>query len=331
VAAFGSREKEIVSFDEPLVLEGAVELWLQQLLDCSIDTLRKRLSEAVVSAYDTAQRPRWLLDNIGQVGLTAINIQWNKEVHTAFNQLEEGIENAMKDYNAKQNHQLEGLIELIRDGGLDPLNRRKITVVCQQDAHNRDVVFRLNANHEETHECFEWQSQLRFSWKTSEKDCFINIIDAEFPYEYLGNPTRLVVTPLIDRCYITLTQSLRRIMGGAPAGPAGTGKTETVKDLARAMGQVCFVFNCSEQMDHKSLAATFKGLSQSGAWGCFDEFNRIETKILSVISGHIGNIQTAFKSSARQFVFEGKKFLLNPEFGFFYHYESKLCRWFRTP
>lgn len=38
------------------------------------------------------------------------------------------------------------------------------------------------------------------------------------------------------------------------------------------MVQVCFVFNCSEQMDHKPIASTFKLLSQSGALVCFDEF-----------------------------------------------------------
>ncbi|KAK8861127.1 hypothetical protein M9Y10_012822 [Tritrichomonas musculus] len=305
--AMMSRENEVVEFEEPLELSGPVEIWLQKLLDTAKVTLRGKLSEAAAAAYDTSQRPKWLVSQVAQVGLTAVCIQWNKEVNTAFKQLEEGIENAMKDYNQKQNKQLEDLIELIRSGELNSLNRKKITVICQTDAHNRDVVWRLNHNHEETHECFEWQSQLRFSWRNSEHDCFINIIDAEFiyQYEYLGSPSRLVVTPLTDRCYITLTQSLRRIMGGAPAGPAGTGKTETTKDLARSMGQVCFVFNCSEQMDHKSLAATFKGLSQAGAWGCFDEFNRIAARVLSVVSNQVKSILDALRLNLTEFKFCG--------------------------
>ena len=105
--------------------------------------------------------------------------------------------------------------------------------ICTIDVHSRDVVSKMITQKIESQLSFCWQSQLRHRWDAGDEDCYANICDAQFRYwhEYLGNTPRLVITPLTDRCYITLTQSLHLVMGGAPAGPAGTGKTETTKDL----------------------------------------------------------------------------------------------------
>jgi dynein heavy chain len=303
-----SLQDEYVEFFEPCDCRGAVENWLNRLISSMRDTLRHKLGESVAS-YEEKPREQWIFDFPAQIVLAGSQIWWTTEVNAAFSRLEEGYENSLKDYYKKQVNQLTALIGLIQ-GELTKGDRQMIMSLCTLDVHARDMVAKLILEKAENSQCFTWQSQLRLRWDdATENDCFINICDAVFRYnyEYLGNTPRLVITALTDRCYITLTQSLHLIMGGAPAGPAGTGKTETVKDLGKALAIMVYVFNCSEQMDYKSIGNIFKGLAQSGTWGCFDEFNRIAVEVLSVVATQVKSIQDALRAKKKRFIFQGEE------------------------
>uniref|UniRef100_A0AAX7TU92 Dynein axonemal heavy chain 17 n=1 Tax=Astatotilapia calliptera TaxID=8154 RepID=A0AAX7TU92_ASTCA len=312
-----SKEEEYVPFNQSCDCSGQVEMWLNRVLDTMRSTVRHEMTEAVI-AYEEKPREQWLFDYSAQVALTCTQIWWTSDVTMAFARLEEGYDNAMKEYYKKQVSQLNTLISMLI-GQLTPGDRQKVMTICTIDVHARDVVAKMITQKVENSQAFVWLSQLRHRWDEKEKHCLTNICDAQFlySYEYLGNTPRLVITPLTDRCYITLTQSLHLTMSGAPAGPAGTGKTETTKDLGRALGIMVYVFNCSEQMDYKSCGNIYKGLAQTGAWGCFDEFNRISVEVLSVVAVQVKSIQDAIRDKKQRFNFMGEEVNLCPSVGIF--------------
>lgn len=259
-----------------------------------------------------------MFDYQGMVVLATNQIWWTWEIENVFRKIASGNKNAMKDYSQMLQQQLDDIVLCVRSP-LKKNDRNKLTTVLIVDVHARDIVsdFVRDSIMDATE--FQWESQLRFYWSKSTDNLIIKQCTGQFNYgyEYMGLNGRLVITPLTDRIYLTLTQALSMFLGGAPAGPAGTGKTETTKDLAKALGLLCIVTNCGEGMDYKAVGKILSGLCQCGAWGCFDEFNRIDASVLSVISTQLKVIQTALINHVKDFLFEGISIKLDSRVGIF--------------
>lgn len=309
VVAMKSGEGERVAFNEAVdtsASEGHIEKWLIQV-EAQMQSSLKSVVRHAIEDYRTKDRTQWLLDWPGQVVLSVAQLYWTKESSEALdNHGVPGLHSYEEHYTA----QLSAIVQLIR-GTLSHLDRKTIEALVVLDVHARDVLREMISEGVTSSFDFSWQSQLRYYWEGDELVARMVNAAKVYGYEYIGNSSRLVITPLTDRCYRTLMSAIQLNLGGAPEGPAGTGKTETTKDLAKAVAQQCIVFNCSDQLDFQAMGKFFKGLAGSGAWACFDEFNRIHLEVLSVVAQQILDIQRAVAARAQSFTFEGTNMRLN--------------------
>ncbi|XP_076846923.1 dynein axonemal heavy chain 1 isoform X2 [Brachyhypopomus gauderio] len=300
-----SGEGEEVELFLPVWPSGNVEDWLCDVERSMKLSLRDNI-ERSIRVYAEEPRTKWVLSWPGQVVIAGCQTFWTTEVSEA---LERGdlVERVYPQFQT----QLRDLVQLVR-GRLSKMQRAVLSALIVIEVHAKDVAAKLVEEAVASTNDFEWISQLRYYW--ARDDLYIRAVNAEFlyGYEYLGNSGRLVITPLTDRCYLTLTGALHLKFGGAPAGPAGTGKTETTKDLGKALAIQTVVFNCSDQLDFIAMGKFLKGLASSGAWACFDEFNRIDVEVLSVVAQQITTIQKAQQERAERFVFEGAEIPLVP-------------------
>ncbi len=316
IGAMFSAEKEKVQFFKIVDPNRKnVEDWMTELESMMKQSIRASLDRSI-KEYVTTKRKDWVLRHPGQCVLNGSQVQWTSEVETAIRKAKLEDPGAVKTYWEFLGVQMNELIDLVRTK-LSKQAKVTINALIVIDVHAKDVIQKLFEAEVRDLTAFEWISQLRYYWETDE--CFVKCVQTNFPYgyEYLGNTLRLVITPLTDKCYMTLMGALKLNLGGAPAGPAGTGKTESTKDLAKALAKQCVVFNCSDSMDYLMVGKFFKGLASAGAWACFDEFNRINIEVLSVIAQQLLQLFGEKAQGKTQTRFEGSDIKLQPTFSVF--------------
>ena len=310
ILAMLSPEGERVSLTKGLKARGNVESWLNHVEESMMKSLY-RITKVALQDFEMKPRHDWCILYPSQVVLTVAQIMWAQDVTAALLDELDPI-GKVKLCEEQCYANLNKLASMVR-GRLSKLSRNLVTTLITLDVHARDIVTEMRVNETRGVSDFGWLKNLRYYWEADEDDCIVRMSNSNYlyGYEYLGACSRLVVTPLTDRCYLCLMGALQLDLGGSPAGPAGTGKTETVKDLAKGMAKQCVVFNCSEGLDFKMMGRFFSGLAQSGAWCCFDEFNRIDIEVLSVIAQQILTIRNAKAHKLDKFLFEGREIKLN--------------------
>ena len=331
INGFTSKEGEEVLLRKPISLVKIPKIndWLAALESSMKSTLADLLAEAIeqyrgiffAEAIDKMAFNQYLGAFPAQIVVLATQVAWTSAVEET---LQGGGGNLKTLFDTEV--RLLDILAATVLGDLDFLTRKKCEHLITACVHQRDVLGRLMEHSVSSPTHYMWLIQMRYVY-SNEGDPVARLrikmanADLSYGFEYLGVPERLVRTPLTDRCFLTLTQAMAQRLGGSPYGPAGTGKTESVKALGVELGRFTLVFCCDDTFDFQAMGRIFIGICQVGAWGCFDEFNRLEERILSAVSQQVQNIQLGLKRGAddpnTQTELVGRQFKVNPNTGTF--------------
>lgn len=261
-----SLEKEQLSI-EPLRSETSDNIELLLNLESAISS---SLKQCIISAVSTLDRvwcnaekfAQWIANSPVQSVLVALRVRWSKLCLIGNSNLDE--------LNSQYTHLLQ-LLPSIGDGTL-LWSRRKESIIAEliYEKHNMRPTYP--------------QLLLGLRLTNGKVQAFCGSGEWEYGYEYLGVPEPIVRTSITDDLYLNAAAALSQDKGLSVVGPAGTGKTETVKSLGCFLGCRVVVFNCDDHFDHEAVLRILTGCGSTNSWACFDEFNRLNKSVLSSIA-----------------------------------------------
>ncbi|KAL2712648.1 cytoplasmic dynein 2 heavy chain 1 [Vespula squamosa] len=296
-----SPEGEILNLSDVIDTSEPLPRWLNNLEKGIRNTLRQSLDKCLTdSSPDPSIYPTQIL-------LLSERIRFTERCEAALKEGNAGLKKLV-EFLDTQRARYRGL----EDVG-DKLTVLKARGLLLDTVHHLEIS-RTLLNTLENGESTSWLWYRQLKTYRTNKGPVIRCASAEFPYrfEYQGAAVGLVWTSLTEKCFLALTQAMKLGLGGSPTGPAGTGKTESVKALGAILGRLVIVFNCDEGMDASSMKRILGGLAKAGAWGCFDEFNRLEEETLSAVAMLIRPLQEAVRDGSSQVVLNDQRINLDP-------------------
>ncbi|GIQ89083.1 dynein heavy chain 1, axonemal, partial [Kipferlia bialata] len=209
ILAMLSLEGERVNLCSDMFPTGNVEDWMQRMERTMVETIRDHVNRGFYD-YQEKERTAWVRSWPAQVVLAVSQTYFALEVEECLLSTQG---QGLPDLYDRLGEQLKALTNMVREG-LTKLESKTLSALLTLDVHGRDVVQRLIDAGVSHPGDFEWMSQLRYVFQPAtaqeKSEVIVKQVQTVWTYgnEYLGNTSRLVITPLTDRIYMTLTGAI---------------------------------------------------------------------------------------------------------------------------
>lgn len=237
----------------------------------------------------------------------SFQLYWTSEIYKYFISFDFKVLNFL---HSKYINHLNSLINELKNYSIKRLRNLLMTLIVILIQQKDIIKLLLDKNITKSTD-FEWIAQLQYYLIENCIEISTFDITIKYGYEYSYYKQCIINTPLTDRCFHTLMQAYKYHFFGAIVGPPASGKSETIKSLAKAIAVQFHIFNCTNIISYDFLSQIFKGYISSGAWLCFKNFETLKTDFLSRITQTLTSIFQIIATNLKVVIFEGSSLKIN--------------------
>ncbi|KAL4232681.1 hypothetical protein ACF0H5_007369 [Mactra antiquata] len=324
--SISSCDGEAFVLSEKVTLTDEVEIWLSKLRDSVCKTIREMNIGVIQDCNNGLPIDEWAAKYPAQVCRMGMLYHWTREVDLGIAEIKydrKALQASLKKYISTVSKLptilTRGQWRNLEDPML-PIHKNRLECMITTSQFLRDALDNMCQRKLREVSDFEWRRSIRCYYQPVVEEVFptsssdskgvtpeiteeryeplIWILDTSYQYgnEFYGTNTGVALTPITERCFLTMSQALQRYQGSAVTGPVGAGKTETIKGLSNILGQFLGLFQCSDHTDPSSLAKIIQGTAMDGCWCCFDECQALSKVAMAVLFEHLESVTYALKS-----------------------------------
>ncbi|XP_030850579.1 dynein heavy chain 8, axonemal isoform X3 [Strongylocentrotus purpuratus] len=305
--AVTSKEGEMLSLDQEVPIKDGVEVWLKGLKESITKTMCSTVSNMIQDMENNLAVEELAYKYPTQVAALGLTMYWTKECELGIMEIRndrKAIPNTSKKFVTTMSR----LTQVLTKGAwkateehVTPLHRLRLESMIAQSYYLRDILDNMGNRKLRELTDFEWRRCIRVYPKQRSDGSHepqMTILEERHPYgnEFFGGQSSLVVTPITERCFLTMAMCMNQFRGSALTGGTGVGKTETVKGLAFFLGRYLALFGCSPHSDPAALGKVVQGLAMDGSWGCFDEFQLLHKEAVAMVLDHVHAVISALQA-----------------------------------
>ncbi|XP_076466964.1 uncharacterized protein LOC143298129 [Babylonia areolata] len=302
-----SSDGEVLPLIEKVRLADGVEVWLGKLRDSVGHTLKELNVSVVTDCTNGIAMEEWAHKYPSQVCRLGMLFHWTRECEQGIGEVRydrKALQALLKKYTTNTGRLSSVMVRGVwrtLDEPMLPVHKARLECMITQSMYLRDVLDNMCGRKLREITDFEWRRSVRCYMHPAEEkppEPMVWILDTAYSYgtEFYGTDCGVALTPVTERCFVTMAMALNQCLGARITGPVGVGKTETIRGLANIFGNFLGVFQCSEAFSPVSIGKICQGMSMDGCWGCFDEGQTLSQEAMSVLMDHVQSIILAARA-----------------------------------